>query len=107
MTGSGSNGVTEPSERTTLLSKDAIKPIDSSLSDSIIRDENANRNGYGRTGIAPKSGVTGSIMDEENGEVEEANPLFEGDAEMTKKMHLLFPAVAIGVSFSFLLVGNT
>jgi len=97
MAGSGSNGATDPSERTTLLSKDAIKPIDSSLSDSINPNDTANRNGYGGTGDAPKSGVTDGSVDEENGEVEEAvNPL--------KKMHLLFPAVAIGVSFSFILV---
>jgi hypothetical protein len=107
MAGSGSNGATEPSERTTLLSKDAIKPIDSSLSDSINPEGNANGNGYGGTGDAPKSGVADSIMDEENGEVGEAvNPLFEGNDFMAKKMHLLFPAVAIGVSISFIWLGT-
>jgi hypothetical protein len=101
MAGSGSNGTTEPSESTTLLGKDAIKPIDPSLSE----DGNANGNGYGGIGDSSKSG--GSIVDEEvdaeHGEVEQAdNPLFEGNAEMAKKMHLLFPAVAIGVSSSFI-----
>lgn len=40
----------------------------------------------------------GGVVDEEAGEVEEANPLFEGNPEMAAKMHLLLPAVGIGVS---------
>jgi hypothetical protein len=106
MAGSGSNGATEPSERTSLLSKDTIKPIEPSLSDSINPDGNSDGNGYGGVGDASKSGGSGGsiVEDEENGEVEEA--VFEGNAEMAKKMYLLFPAVAIGVSSSFVLVEN-
>ena len=99
MAGSPANGTTEPSERTTLLSKDTINPIDSSLSDSINPDGSANGNGHGGVGDSSKSGRNGggSIVDQERGEIEEAiNPLF------AKKMHLLFPAVAIGVSSSFI-----
>lgn len=103
MAGSPSNGTTEPSERTSLLSKDAIKPIEPSLSEG----GNANGNGYGGIGDSSKSG--GSIVDEEvdaeNGEVEQTeNPMFEGNSEMARKMHLLFPAVAIGVSSSLILI---
>jgi hypothetical protein len=107
MAGSPSNSTTEPSERTTLLSKDTINPTDSPLSDSINPDENANGNGYGGVRGSSKSGGSGggSIVDQERGEIEEAT-LFEGNAEMAKKMHLLFPAVAIGVSSSFIFVEN-
>jgi hypothetical protein len=101
MAGSPSTGITEPSERTRLLSKDTINPIDSSLSDSINPDGSANGNGYGVVGDSSKSGGSGggSIVDQERGEIEEAaNPW-----EMAKKMHLLFPAVAIGVSSPFIL----
>lgn len=103
MAGSGSNGITEPpSERTSLLSKDAINPSEPSLR----QDGNANGNGHGGVGDSSKGGGNDdSVIDEENGEIEgAANPLFEGNAEMAKKMHLLFPAVAIGVSSSLILV---
>ena len=105
-----------PSETTSLLSRDITRLGDDLIPDSIDPVRNAkgsNGNGYGGTGTSTdgckgdhKSGdANGSVVDgdEENGEVEqEDNPLFEGQHEMLGKMKLLFPAVAIGVSFALI-----
>jgi hypothetical protein len=85
---SPSNGTTVPTERTSLLDKD-IKG--STVNISNRADDNAGSE---------------TSADEEAGSIEDAeneNPLFEGNAEMRRKMYLLFPAVSIGVSFSYIL----
>lgn len=91
-----SNNASEPTERTSLLSKDIPKQIGPSLSDTITASD-SNVNGYGSVF---KSGDEDAV-DEETGEVEEqVNPLYEGRPDVN--MGLLFPAVALGVScFSF------
>ena len=98
-----SNGPSdEAHERTALLSGN--KPSHPSLSDTIKPSGNGNVNG-----TASKSGVEdGGDVDEEagdatvDGDAREENPLFEGNEEMRKKMYILCPAVAIGVSFLIL-----
>jgi hypothetical protein len=91
-----SNGPSdEAHERTALLSGN--KPNHPSLSDTIKPSENGNVDGN-----ASKSGVEdGGDVDEEVGDAREENPLFEGNEEMRKKLYILFPAVAIGVSFLY------
>lgn len=83
-----SNGAAEPNETTSLLTKDATKPVDPSLSGNGLSNGNA---------IAE-----GADTDVENGEVEsqdgdggEDNPLFEG--QKVTRLGLLIPAVAIGI----------
>jgi len=57
-------------------------------------------------GEVSKSGVdNGGNVDEEAVEVTEDNPLFEGNKEMRKKLYILCPAVAIGVSFQLIHFG--
>jgi hypothetical protein len=82
-----SNSAAEPNETTSLLTKDATKPVDPSLSGN---------------GLSSGNGVADS--DVENGEVEtrsgeqeegDENPLFEG--QKVTRLGLLIPAVGIGV----------
>ncbi|KAH8658662.1 putative MFS multidrug transporter [Tricladium varicosporioides] len=89
---SNRNSTAEPDERTSLLNKAALKPGDSSLSRTITADNASDVNGNGIK--------KGDVVDEEAGEVEEENPLFEGNPEMAAKMHLLMPAVGIGILLS-------
>jgi len=85
-----SNGNANPTETTSLLCKDAPRPVDPQLCES-----NGNLAGS-RVFADPAKNV-----DEEVGEVEEPeNPLFTGQPEAAQRMHLLFPAVAIGVGFT-------
>lgn len=87
-----SNGNAEPNERTSLLSKDIPKPIEPSLGDSITPETSVNGNG---------STLKNDDRDEEEGQVDEGeNPMFEGNPKVATKMHLLFPAVSIGVRFT-------
>lgn len=94
-----SNGPSdEAHERTALLSGNNHKPNYPSLSDTIKPSGNGNVDGN-----ASESGVEdGGDVDEEVGDAREENPLFEGNEEMRKKMYILCPAVAIGVSFLIL-----
>jgi hypothetical protein len=83
-------------ERTALLKGSASQPNDPSLSDAIKAAGNENVEAE-----ASKSGVDdGGDLDEEAGEVTDDNSLFEGNDEMRKKLYILSPAVAIGVSLS-------
>jgi len=76
-------------ERTSLLHQNT--PIKPSLTDSITPGSRVNENG---NGSCSKDGD----QDVEEGDAEEdANPLFEGNPEMARKMHVFFPAVVIGV----------
>ncbi len=95
----------EAHERTALLSGNNPKPNHPSLSDTIKPSRNGNVDGN-----ASKSGVedggdvdeeVGEAVGEEVGDAREENPLFEGNEEMRKKMYILCPAVALGVSFSY------
>ncbi len=89
------DAISEPTERTALLSKDIPKPIDPSLGDTIAASD-VNGNGNGNESIFKKVGEEG--VDEEAGEVEaQENPLYEGKPDVN--MMLLFPAVALGVSY--------
>lgn len=93
----------EAHERTALLGGN--KPNHPSLSDTIKPSGNGNVDGN-----ASKSGVEdGGDVEEEVGDAREENPLFEGNEEMRKKMYILCPAVAIGVSFliRFLLMNSS
>jgi hypothetical protein len=84
--------ISEADERTSLLPKDA--PIEPSLTGSITPGSSVDGNGNG-------SCSKDDDQDVEEGEVEEdANPLFEGNPEMARKMHVFFPAVVIGVRAS-------
>ncbi len=88
---SASNGTTEPTERTALLSKDKKDVVDPSLAISANGEGNSNGNGS----------YVDEYSDEEARSLEEQeNPLFEGQPEMAQRMYLLFPAVSIGVSIS-------
>ncbi len=91
-----SNGTSdEPDERTALLNGNTSKPDDSATSDTIKAIGNWNADGE-----ASKSGVDDGDDDaDEACEVTEENPLFEGNLEMRKKLYILCPAVAIGVSY--------
>jgi hypothetical protein len=81
--------ISEPDERTSLLPK--VAPIETSLCDSIAPGSSVDGNGNG-------SCSKDDGQDVEEGEAEEdANPLFEGNPEMARKMHVFFPAVVIGV----------
>jgi hypothetical protein len=85
-----SNDASEPDERTRLLNKDIPKPIDEATSQAVDGSVD---------GGASKSRVDNEgVVDEEAGEVAADNPLFEGNEEMRKKLYILFPAVAVGVS---------
>ncbi|TVY78521.1 Vacuolar membrane amino acid uptake transporter fnx2 [Lachnellula suecica] len=90
------NGISEPDERTSLLSK-GIPITEPSASDTITSESIVNGNGNGN---GPHLKANG--WDEEEGEVgEEAeNPLFEGNAKVAQKMNVLFPAVCIGILLS-------
>ena len=86
------NGNAGPNERTSLLRKDIPKSIEPSFGDAITPETFV-------TGTGPIS--KGDGRDEEEGEVEGANPLFEGNDKAAQKMYLLFPAVSIGVRTLF------
>jgi hypothetical protein len=93
-----SNATSEPNERTALLNENTPQPNDPPLSNAIKPAGNGNTEGE-----VPKSGVdNGGNVDEEAVEVTEDNPLFEGNEEMRKKLYILCPAVAIGVSFQLI-----
>ncbi|RDL40614.1 MFS general substrate transporter [Venustampulla echinocandica] len=87
----------EPTERTSLL-RGKITPISQRDVGAITPDSILSANGSIKgTKIRDDDADT----DEEIGAVEEAeNPLFEGNAEVMQKMHLLFPAICIGVFLS-------
>lgn len=84
----------EPTERTSLLGE-SIAPI--SQSDARATAANGVLGASGpikRANIGDGDGDT----DEEAGAAEEVeNPMFEGNPEVMRKMHLLFPVVCIGV----------
>jgi hypothetical protein len=93
-----SNATSEPNERTALLNENTPQPNDPPLSNTIKPAGNGNTEGE-----VSKSGVdNGGNVDEEAVEVTEDNPLFEGNKEMRKKLYILCPAVAIGVSFQLI-----
>jgi hypothetical protein len=77
-----SRDITEPTERTSLLTKDVTK-----------RSEPA---------VDPNGSIVSGSTELENGGVEqpENNPLFEGNSEAIGKLYLFLPAVALGVSWS-------
>jgi len=87
-----SNGHAAPTETSPLLSKDVSAGIGAS---SILTP-----NGTVQESPAKVNGVqTDAAQDEEAGEGEEpVNPLFEGLPEAAARLHILAPAVAIGVS---------
>jgi hypothetical protein len=91
-----------PNETTSLLDQRDSQ----SDSSSIINDTPTATTTPSSLSNGSKSGG-GSVnggSDVEAGEVEEPeNPLFEGNPEMLAKMHLLFPAIALGVRISFIL----
>ena len=78
----------DPTETSPLLSKDAVKPIEPTR---------VKPNGLVDSNDTP--GVPGDgDGDEEAGAGEaEENPLFEGNAEMIKRLPVLMPALAIGI----------
>jgi hypothetical protein len=90
----------EPTETTSLLRRDGHSNPSSSGSVTPIVT--------GPSSISsapePNYGIVGGSGDVEAGELREpaVNPMFEGDPEMLAKMHLLFPALAIGVCDSIL-----
>jgi hypothetical protein len=75
-----SRDITEPTERTSLLTKDVTK-----------RSEPA---------VDPNGSIVSGSTELENGGVEqpENNPLFDGNSEAIGKLYLFLPAVALGVS---------
>lgn len=81
------NGAAEPTETSSLLSKSTPKLVD-------VPGPEANGLvvGKGSVGRDVEAGDSGDAENEEN------SPLFQGNPEMARRMHLLFPAVAIGVS---------
>ena len=88
-----SNGTSEPDERTALLNGSVSNSVDSSHGDAIKPSVNRSADEDGS-----KRGISDcDEADEEAGDAAEENPLFEGNAEMRKKLHLLFPAVVLGV----------
>lgn len=89
-----SNGnVAEPNERTSLLTKDATKPIDPSLGGNGLNNGNAVI--AAAEGGADADVESGTVEGDGDGDGDEDNPLFEG--QKTTKLGLLIPAVAIGV----------
>jgi len=84
---SPSNGTAVPTERSSLLNKD--------IKGSAVNISNRAVDNAGSEASADEE--AGSIEDAEN-----ENPLFEGNAEMRRNMYLLFPAVSVGVSFSYI-----
>lgn len=101
-----SNGASEPDERTALLNGDTSKPPDDAINPAGYgtADGDASKSGADDGGDVDDGGDGGGDVgdggdaDEEAGEVTEENPLFEGNEEMRKKLYILCPAVAIGVS---------
>jgi len=85
------NSTSKPDEETALLNRGDSNAIDSSLGDAIkpTGDGSGNSDGSER-------GID-DVVEEEAGNASEENPLFEGNAEMRKKLYLLCPAVGIGV----------
>ena len=88
-----SNGSSGPNERTALLNGSAPNSLDPSLGTAIKPTVNGNADGDG----SKRGNDESDEADEEAGDVVEENPLFEGNAEMRKKLYLLCPAVGIGV----------
>lgn len=93
---SDSNGHAAPSETSPLLSKDlaarteasSIPTLNGTLQESPAKAAN---------GVQ-----TDGAQDEEAGEGDEpVNPLFEGLPDAAARLHILAPAVAIGVSGNF------
>jgi hypothetical protein len=86
-----SNGQVEPTETSPLLAKDVATPASASAptdisSHGVIKDSTT----------AP---INGAPTDEEAaGDADEPhNPIFEGMPEVAARLHILTPAVAIGV----------
>jgi hypothetical protein len=65
---------------------------------SLLQNSDTNGNGTTKSNGVVIDPERGGGDEGEDGEEVEVNPLHEGNAEMVKKMHLLFPAVCIGVS---------
>lgn len=85
--------IEEPTERTSLLSKDAPKVADPSLSG------NGSSNGTAAAAAGEDTDIeSGTIGPGDGGQNEEGNPLFEG--HKTTRMSLLIPAVAVGILLS-------
>jgi len=87
-----SNGHADPTETSPLLGKDISAGIGASstpASNGTIQEPPAK---------AANDAETDGARDEEAGEGEEpANPLFEGLPDAAARLHILTPAVAIGV----------
>ena len=87
-----SNGHAGPTETSPLLSKDTVVSIDTTA--------NGSPNGVIEVRKVIDGAQTDGAADEEAGEAEELdNPIFEGLPEVAARLHILAPAVAIGVSF--------
>ena len=87
-------GHAAPSETSPLLANDYGKTSDGKL--TVVPNEP----------IEEPVGDDGRIGDEEAPEMGQApNPLMEGLPEVAAKMHILLPAIGIGVSFRMLLSG--
>ena len=87
-----SNGHTEPTETSPLLGKDVSAGIGAS---SILAPNGTIQESPAK---AANGVQTDGARDEEAGEGEEpVNPLFEGLPEAAARLHILAPAVAIGV----------
>ena len=89
-----SENIEEPSERTSLLTKDAPKAADPSLSGNGLSTGTAAAAALEDTDI--ESGTIEPCDGGENGG--EDNPLFEGQS--STRLGLLIPAVAIGILLS-------
>lgn len=81
----------EPSETSPLLEADTKKPLGASLGTL--------PNGTSVAAAAAGGSQGDGVEDEEAGETEEVvNPIFEGLPEVAARLHLLLPAVGVGVS---------
>jgi hypothetical protein len=90
-----SNAGSEPTETTSLLGRRDSKS--DSLS-SITEDQTAvtTPGSVSHGSKSDRGSVEGNDVEASEGD-EPVNPLFEGNPEMLAKMHLLFPAIALGV----------
>lgn len=87
------NGPSEPTEESPLLGKD---PSTAASASSIALPNDTIRESPAKTANGPQ---TEDAQAEEVGEGEEpVNPMFEGLPEVAAQLHILIPAVAIGVS---------
>ena len=89
MAGETSNGAAEATETTALLKKDTPIPVEAPVGEANV---DLTSNGNAGDGDVEAGNVEG------DGEPQE-NPLFEGQPETRQQLHLLMPALALGVSF--------